>query len=192
MAMQIIEGPEVDLISPFPSNQIHRVYGWMQCVRNLTSHDFGPKTKEDFDKMAQQYIDTMLTFGIIDKENKLHLQHPAPLVGVLAFEMSVPTIAGMHFASTRKAWGTRIIDQAIQVAINKLFESSGYLLRVNALINEKNIPAYTFLRRNGFDKEAVLRDMVLVGGIPVNMTQMVALRSHWHFNPQPLKLRKEN
>lgn len=189
--MLIVNGPEVDLISPFPVNQIHRVYGWMQCVRNLTSHDFGPKTKEDFDVMAQNYIDTMLTFGIIDRDNKLQLSHPAPLVGILAFETPIPTVACMQFASTRKAWGTRIIDQAIQIAVDKLFKDTTYLLRVATLVGEKNTPARTFLKRNGFIKEATFKDMVLVNGSPVNMVQMAALRSQWQYAPKPIQLHEE-
>lgn len=189
--MQIIPGPDVDLISPFPTNQAHRVYGWVQCFKSMQITDDSPKTKEAFDSLVLDYVNSMESFGVVDRNNRLKLKHPIPLVGMLAFAQAGPVNKYIHFTSSRTARGTGIMDQALQVAINHIFTTTN-AFRVSAMILNQNRPAREFLKRNGFKFEGVFKDMASQNGLPVDMIHFGVYRDSWKFMPKDLHIKEDN
>lgn len=169
--MRVIEGQYADLIDPFPRKEIHRVYGWMHCYRTMTESDISPKTPEEFDSFFNSLLNTVVSYGIIDKQNLTNSKHEAPLVGIITFEPHTIWNGFVHVASTRKAWGKGIMDEAGQLVIKDLFDNLPSILRLSAWIFKNNIPAQHYVVRAGFRKEGVLRDYILQDGAPKTIFQ---------------------
>jgi len=173
--LRIIEGKNVDLITPFPMNEIRRTYGWMHCYRTLTESDDSPKDMDGVVALTSQGFSQSFTWGIIDKNHLTNIRHEAPLVGFGMFEpvLSPGTMivrgGFFHVATARKAWKTGLIDEAGELVIRELFENIPTLLRISALMLEKNSPAKSLCRRMGFKFEGVLEDMVLQERSPQSM-----------------------
>jgi len=173
--MRIIEGTNVDLISPFPAGEVGRMYGWMHCYRTVTEDDDSPQTLEEFCRYTHQLMTVCPSWGIVDKWKITNTRHEAPLVGVLMFEPNVHPWNGqirggqLHVATARKAWKTGLVDEAAKQVIGELFKELPGLLRLNAVILEKNYPAKGLARRVGFKFEGLMEDAVVQGGSPQNL-----------------------
>lgn len=193
--MLVIEGPQVDLISPFPESQQARIWGWSKAFSSLTMADDGPQTKEDFEVYMRNYLAMphVASFGIIDRNNLLEMPHTAPLVGIIVFEGAGKYNGYFHVATTRAAWGTHMIDQAGAVAIEQLFRQEPSLHRVSATVNDKLAPAKALLRRLGFRFEGLIRKALPIGGVMYDVAHFGLLHTDWKYAPVPVVLqRKEN
>jgi RimJ/RimL family protein N-acetyltransferase len=146
--------------------------------------DESPKTKEDVVEYLKNYLPRVLSFGVIDRDNWLKMKHPAPIVGIIIFEPNSPHNGYLHIACTRRARGTRVIDQAVQGVINHLFETLP-LLRISAFIPSTNYLAQSLAKRVGFVKEAIMSDMIVKDNLPAAMSHFGLLkRNHTcHFSP---------
>jgi len=177
--MDIIEAKDVDLITPFPASEIHRIWGWIQCFRSIILDDTVPKERDKFLDYMAQYIDRTASFGIIDKNGLLGMPHPAPIIGVVTFEPIAPTNGYFHVASTRRAWGSRLVDQAGVRLIDYLFNQYLNLTRVSAYVHCKNRPAQALLKRVGFKMEGVIADLISSGGQPNDALHFGVTRRSW-------------
>lgn len=166
--MNVIEGVNVDLISPFPVSEARRVFGWMHCYRTLTESDDTPNTLEDFIPYFQSILGLCPSWGIIDKKRITNSQHEAPLVGVGLYEPASIRHGFFHVATARKAFKTGLVDEASQLVIKEIFEKVPTLTRIGGYMDEKNAPAKGLCRRMGFKFEGVLEDMVVRNGAPQN------------------------
>ena len=86
--MRIIECENVDLISPFPTNQISRLRSWLYCYKSIILDDsvsFSPQEAEEF-LYAGLQNPAVISWGVIDKNNLTNYHHPAPLVGFISSE----------------------------------------------------------------------------------------------------------
>lgn len=186
--MNLIECQDVDLIMPFPVREAHRVYGWMHCYKTICETDSSPKTKEDFETWMQTQLSNpnLLTFGVIDKNNKLNLKHPAPLIGIVMFERAGETNGYLHCVSSRKAWGSGFMDQALRAVITAVFKNIPELLRVSSMPLDKNFPAKAMARRMGGVFEGRLDDMCLQDGEPVAVVHFGITRRNWQNQQQQL------
>ena len=173
--MRIIEGTNVDLISPFPAGEVGRMYGWMHCYRTVTEDDDSPQTLEEFCRHTHQMMGVCPSWGIVDKWKITNTRHEAPLVGVLMFEPNIHPWSGqirsgqLHVATARKAWKTGLVDEAAKQVIGTLFKELPGLLRLNAVVLEKNYPAKGLARRVGFKFEGLLEDSVVQSRSPQNL-----------------------
>lgn len=180
--MKIYPGRDVDLISPFPMDQIHRMVGWLHCYRTIIHSDDSPKTNEDLETYFRSFFQqpNVRSYGIIDKNNKLGIRHEAPLVGFGAFELQTPRNGYFHCATTRKAWGSGMIDEAQRLALHAVFDEIPPLLRVSSFVINNNYPARALAKRIGYVVEGVLQDMVLQDGIPKPITHFGLTRRRWN------------
>lgn len=179
--MKVYPGLEVDLISPFPLDQIHRLVGWLHCFRSIIHSDDSPQTDEEMQKYFTGWFQqpNVRSWGLIDKNNKLNIRHEAPLVGFGAFEFQTLRNGYFHCATTRRAWGSGIIDEAQQLALKATFEENLGLLRVSSFVINNNYPARALARRMGYVVEGRLEDMVLQGGVPKAITHFGLTRRRW-------------
>lgn len=175
--MNIIEAQDVDIIAPFPVGEIKRLVGWMHCYKSIITADGFPQTPEDMEAYFQAILPSMYTWGVIDRNNTLKSKHEAPLIGYIAFEPSGPHNGYFHVASTRKAWGSRLIDQAGDELVKQLFTSQPSLLRVSAAILDTNFPAKGLARRLGFTQDGLMKDMITQDGTPKAIAHFGLLRS---------------
>jgi RimJ/RimL family protein N-acetyltransferase len=176
--MNIIEGRDVDLIYPFPPKEYKRIFSWLHCYRTITETTAFPKTEEEMaDRLA--HMPNMQTFGIIDKNNLLSMRHEAPLIGVYMFDQDTIVNGNAHVASTRKAWGSRLVDQAGQLLIGHIFATLPTLTRVTVTALASNAPAKALAKRLGFVYEGRLRDAITVQDRPTDMAIFGLTRRDW-------------
>jgi RimJ/RimL family protein N-acetyltransferase len=176
--MQIIEGRDVDLVSPFPAKEYHRIFNWLHCYRTIVQTPNFPKTPEE---LAERFagMKTLQTFGIIDKNNILGIRHEVPLIGLYTFDQDTIVNGNAHVASTRKAWGSRLVDQAGQVLLNHIFFHAPTINRVSVTVLSSNAPAKALAKRLGFSYEGCLRDAVVINEVPQNMALFGLTRRDW-------------
>lgn len=178
--MNLIEGQNVDLISPFPPQEVRRVFGWNHCYRTLTENDDTPNTIDDFERHMQALLSVCPSWGIIDKNHITNIKHEAPLVGIGLFEPAGIRHGFFHVATARKAFKTGLIDEAGQLVIKYLFDSIPTLLRVGAYMDERNAPAKSLCKRMGFRFEGICEDMILRNGEPKNIAYFGLTRRRWN------------
>jgi RimJ/RimL family protein N-acetyltransferase len=172
--MNVISGKNVDLIFPFPMSEVRRTYGWNHCYRTLTETDDSPNTPEVFVPWMESVIASVPTWGIIDKNHITNIKHEAPLVGIGIFEPIVSPNSAvvrnglLHVATARKAWRTGLVDEAGFLGIKTLFEEIPTLLRISAIMVEKNFPAKALAKRLGFKFEGLIEDGICKDGNPEN------------------------
>lgn len=196
--MEIISGRDVDLLTPFPAAEYKRVFGWLRCYRTLVETTAFPKTEEEFAERFAKFKNIQ-TFGIIDKNNILSIRHEAPLVGIYMFDQDTLLNGNAHVACTRKAWGSRLVDQAGQLLIKHVFDTNPALTRVSVVVLSNNAPAKGLAKRLGFMYEGCLRDAITVNDTPANMSLFGLTRREWTdknlanqvIEPIPMKPKEE-
>lgn len=177
--MNIISGQNVDLITPFPSSEAARTFGWKHCYRTLAEDDDAPIEREAFIECMEGYLSQYLTFGIIDKGQLTSAKHEAPLVGiVLAGPLGGRDIS-INFAAGRKAFKMGLVEEALSVAIPVLLTEHPELLRISATLDESNVPAKGVFKRLGFRFEGVTQDAVLQSGVPRARVQFGLTRARF-------------
>lgn len=175
--MRIIEAQNVDLIEPFPISEIQRFLGWLHCYKTCMEVDGDPQTPEDKELYYRQLFPQTLSWGVIDKNNQLNYKHEAPLVGIVFLQGGAsPANCYVHLASTRRAWGSGLMDEAAQVLIKHVFEAYPSLQRISGAILNNNKPAKAFAKRQGFKQDGLLKDFVTQQGQPRSVAHFGILR----------------
>ena len=178
--MNIISGQNVDLITPFPVNENRRVFGWSRCYRTFIDNDALPAKIEPYTTYINQFLSlpTIFSWGVVDKNRLTNDRHEAPLVGLVAFELA--SYGGyLHFASARKAFKMGLMDEAVALVVQSVFESSPQLLRVGVHVDERNYPAKALFRALGFKFEGVKESDFLQHGVPKNSVMFGLTRQRW-------------
>lgn len=195
--MKVFPGLNVDLIEPFPLTEVHRLVGWLHCYKTIIHSDDSPQTTEALEEYFTNYFQqpNVRSWGLIDKHNKVNIQHEAPLVGFGAFEfVGSPATARngyFHCATTRKAWGSGIIDEAAKIAFKAIFEEHPSLLRVSSFVINNNFPARKLAQKLGMRIEGVVHDAFLQGGIPKPCTHFGLTRRDWKTQQEEEKTHDE-
>jgi RimJ/RimL family protein N-acetyltransferase len=184
--MRIIESQAVDLISPFPTNQLSRVVEWMHCYKTLMLTDDGPQTDEEILQFLQASLQNVVSYGVIDKLNSLSTRHQAPIIGMITFEPATQYNGYFHVTSRRKAWGSGLIDEAGRTAIKDVFDHLPALSRVSAAVLASNSPARGIARRLGFRQEGVFPHFVRQNSLPLDVVHFGLTRERWETISSPL------
>lgn len=179
--MKVITGKDVDMVTPFPISEVPRLVGWLHCYKTIIHSDDSPQTEEGLREFFKNWLQlpAVRSWGIIDKNQKLNIRHEAPLIGFGAFGYNTIRDGYFHCATTRKAWGTGMIDEAARMAIEDLFTTDPKLLRVSTIVINNNYPARALAKRVGFIMEGKIEDMVLQKGIPRPVTHFGLTRRAW-------------
>lgn len=184
--MRIIEGNNVDLISPFPINEVTRTFGWMHCYRTFVESDDSPKEIEDYVRYMNAYLGGVFSWGIIDKNHLTNVKHEAPLVGLITVEPVIapwngnPRSGVLHVATARKAFRTGLVDEACLLVLKVMFEELPTVSRVSASMLEKNHPAKGLFKRLGFKFEGILQDAVMQANSPSNLVLFGLTRRNYN------------
>ena len=187
--MQMIECPNIDLISPFPEGEVPRLRKWMYCYKSLIIDDSRAGTEEEFGRYLHDSVvsPTMKTFGIIDKNNITNSWHEAPLIGFVAVERTTPYNAYLHVASSRSCWGKGLMDEAGMAVLKLVFEADDpSLLRVSAAILDKNNAAKGLAYRCGMVKEGKFSNFIMQNGQPLGVVHFGLTKERWQqlWHPQ--------
>jgi RimJ/RimL family protein N-acetyltransferase len=195
--MKVYTDLNIDLIEPFPEKEIPRMVGWLHCYKSIIHSDDSPQTDEELIKYFTDYFrqPNVRSWGIIDKNHKVNIQHDAPLVGFGAFEFAgAPGSARngyFHCATTRKAWGSGLINEAYRLAVNTVFLEHPSLLRVSSFVINNNYPARKLALSVGMKVEGVMHDAVLQQGIPKPLSHFGMTRRDWMHRIEMEAFRKD-
>lgn len=192
-AIRVIEGTNVDLICPFPLSEVKRMYGWLHCYRTVAETDDSPKGLEENCAYMTDVLQRTVSWGMIDKNHLTNIKHEAPLVGFGVFEPTqlvngVIRNGFLHVGTARRAWKARLVDEATEMVLRDVFEGIPTLLRLTAVVNERNAPAKALLRRAGFKMEGIVEDGILVENSPQNLVLYGLTRRNYnkcHFQQTP-------
>lgn len=182
---KIIEGQDVDVISPFPAKFIKQAVAWLHCHPTLTMADNSPKDEEGLLTYMEEILHNCPSYAIVDKYNLTRVKSTdTPLVGIVTVQPLPPWSAYVHIASTRKAWGEKLtkpglLEQGSRLIIEDLFANTPTLLRINASPLSHNAAAKGLCRRLGFRQDGFFEDAVEVQGVPKSVTHFGLLRSKW-------------
>lgn len=171
--MAIIKGSGVDLVCPFPMDQLKLVYQWLHAYPSLTENDDSPAGAEHYELLMSLQLIVCTSYGL------LRAGTTSGLIGMLYFEPSGTRNGYLHIAMSRHAWGRGWADEAAALCIRDLFENQPALTRLSAAMLERNRPAQSLARRMGFTLEATLADMVLQEGVPRSTVQYRLTRRNW-------------
>ena len=172
ICMDIVFGTHVDLVRPFPAAEATRVWGWMQCFRSTTLHDDSVMDPDAYNGHAAALAEAGLAYAIIDKNNLVGSDVPAPLVGIVAFEPGSPGNVYIHIATSRRCAGAyrkagvSLVDEAVALACSDMFERFDDLRRISAIIVDTNHLVQGLARRTGFVLEGRLADWFTQNGVP--------------------------
>ena len=175
--MQIVEGRDVDLLTPFPPREYRRILGWAHCYRTVYEGIF-PDNEADLAECFARRPD-IETFGIIDKNNFLGVKHDVPLIGIYTLQKDSELNANIHVLSSRKAWGSRLVDQAGRLVAKHAFEKYPNLERITSMILSNNAPAKALARRNGFRYEGCIRNAIKLRTGIAHMALFGLTRQDW-------------
>ena len=176
--MKIIEGTTVDLIEPFPTNQLDRLWRWTKMVKLMTALDGSPQNEEDFVKFMEAALPLCRSFGVIDKDGALGFHHEAPIIGFIMFEPMPPCSMYAHIASSRRAWGTDLMKEASELAIKELFATEPGALRISAVIPAFNKRALAFARKVGLHKDGFFQNAATIKGKPISLVHFGIIRDN--------------
>jgi RimJ/RimL family protein N-acetyltransferase len=180
--MKIIECQNVDLISPFPMQEIERVKGWIHCYHSFIVDDTTPAGD---DKFVMELLKTELSapftssWAVIDKFNVTNSHHEVPLVGFLQCQLFSPYNGYMHVMSSRSCWGKGLMDEAFNKVIDGLFSENPQICRLSMVIFDKSRPAKSFAFRHGFKLEGKFDDFTRKDGKPIRVVHLGLLRRDW-------------
>jgi len=177
--MRGIEGETVDLISPFPANQVSRLWSWLHSFKTTNFADGSPQSLEEFIPWTLTRLMNVLSYGVIDKNNILNMKHEVPMIGFIAIEPATAETAYYHVASTRRAHGKGLLSEATQLAIRDVFDQIPPLLRIGAAIVPWNKKARTFVEQEGFQYEGRIRHAALQKGKPIDIVHYGLTREAW-------------
>jgi RimJ/RimL family protein N-acetyltransferase len=177
--MKIIEGRDVDLLYPFPQKELKRVFSWLRCYRTIPEIDSFPATAEALGE-AMARVPTMQTFGIVDKNNFLQVRHEVPLIGMCTLDHDTLVNCNIHVTSNRKAWNSRLVDQAALLLVNYAFRYLPELTRVTLNCLSSNGPGRALARELRFRYEGCIRDAVVINNVPANMALNGLTRTDWN------------
>ncbi len=171
--MSIIRGSAVDLVCPFPPDQLSLVYAWTHAYSELTENDDSPATIELYEALMGLTFSTCTSYGM------RRAGTADELIGVLYCEPAGPRNGYLHIAMSRRVWGRGWTEEAVSLCIRDLFERYPEFTRLSAAMLERNRMAQSLASRMGFTLEATLADMVLQRGAPRSVVHFGLTRRDW-------------
>jgi len=197
--MQVIEGKDIDLISPFPLRGIPNAVSWMHSFRTFIIEDGGPATDEELGQHLQGWLGRSKSWAVIDKHNLTHSKSvDVPLVGLGIFDMISPSNGYIHVCSSRRAWGGLVevdgttqlvskankdlpvlpgmIEQGGEIILKQIFEDNPTLRRISASIVSTNKASIALALRLGFKKDGYFKEAIMQNNEPKDIIHLGLLR----------------
>jgi len=163
--IRVIEGTDVDIISPFPLLYLERLIKWTHQYKSLITHDFTPSDDASLTEGFKDHIENQLSYAVVDKHNKIGLPSDEPIVvGGYFIEASTPVNVYTHVVSQRRCWGKGLMDEAAGMVVKDLFDTQPQLQRISAYMVANNRAVIHFIEKQGFAREGVFRDMAQIKG----------------------------
>jgi len=195
--MLILEGLDVDVISPFPAAWWPQAARWLHAQRTMVWGDGAPQDEAGIAGFLAERatVPGIETYGVVDRENLTGQRSEHPLVGVIFFEPAGRYNAYAHVASARRAWGNRLvqhgmIEQASEAVIQHVFAQHADLQRLSLAVFAQNRAAQNLARRMGFTQDGFFRAAERWRGEPMDVVHFGRLRPVSTEREQPLLVDK--
>lgn len=173
--MHVVQGRDVDLISPFPVKELTAAVGWMHCYKTHIFGEDGPSTDEEMAAFLAERIQAHHTWAIVDKANLTkNKTNEVPIVGMIMIDKVSPYNAYCHVASNRRAWGSKLADPGLTeqgglLAVQDIFKQEPSLTRLSIAVTSDNKAAINLAKRLGFVKDGSFEAMTTVNGQPATV-----------------------
>lgn len=177
--MTIIHGNKVDMICPFPLDQLDVAYQWTHAYPSLSEDDDSAASS-----MQYQWLMAM-EFAVCTSYGLLRAGTTSGLIGMIYFEPAGTRNGYLHIAMARQSWGRGMADEAMSRCIRNLFETLPLLTRPSAAMAERNHAAQALAQRMGFTREGVFRDMFLENGVLRTGIRYGLTKTDWHIRQTP-------
>lgn len=151
---------EVTLRSPFPPEDVPRIWTWMEPFRWRVSDDFSPKTLADF----------IPYFRALEARGKSWAVYRGDeLGGVLNYEQVSPVVGSFHCIFKKAFWGRGTTAAAVTAALPEMFERCQKMVVPVVVGNHSMLSLLTAL---GGSREGVLKGQSRRDGKPVDIALM--------------------
>jgi RimJ/RimL family protein N-acetyltransferase len=156
--------PEVSLRSPFPPEDVPRIWEWIEPFRNRVSDDFSPKTLMEFLVYFREQSMRSHTWAVY---------RSGELGGLVTYEKISPVVGTAHCIFKKSFWGRATTMPALQAAIHEMFGES---VKLTLPVMDGNKAMLSLLSDLGASREGVLEKHTVRGGKPINVVMLALFR----------------
>lgn len=186
--IRVIEGTNVDVLTPFPISYLERLVKWTHQYKSLISHDYTATDDDSLTELFRNHINNQLSYAVVDKFNKIGLPTDKPIVvGGFFIEQGTPVNYYTHVISQRRIWGKGIMDEGASIVVKDLFEQNPSLQRLSAYMVANNRAVISFIEKQGFRRDGLFRDMTVIKGEPKDVIHYGMTRRQFNeYNKPPV------
>jgi len=149
---------EIEVISPFPTESLPRVWAWSERFRHQVSDDFSPQTQGEF-------VDAML--AAIGLQKTWAVYGDGELGGMITYQRLSPWVGTAHIFTKPNFQGKGLAPPALKIAFAEMFADGIGKLSFYPLAG--NWAVGSLLINLGAKREGCLRSQTLAGGKPIDM-----------------------
>jgi len=149
---------EIEVISPFPTESLPRVWAWSERFRHQMSDDFSPQTQGEF-------VDAMLAADGLQKTWAVY--GDGELGGMITYQRLSPWVGTAHIFVKPKFQGKGLAPPALKIAFAEMFADGIGKLSFYPLAG--NWAVGSLLINLGAKREGCLRSQTIAGGKPIDM-----------------------
>jgi RimJ/RimL family protein N-acetyltransferase len=156
--------PEVSLRSPFPPEDVPRIWEWIEPFRWRVSDDYSPKTLMEFVLHFQATAARSKTWGVY---------RDGELGGCITYDQVSPIVGTAHVVFKKSFWGHATTFSALQLAMAECFESCQKLSQPVVSGNKAMI---SLLKKLGASTEGTLVAHSRRDGKPIDIVLLALFR----------------
>jgi len=149
---------EIEVISPFPTESLPRVWAWSERFRHQVSDDFSPQTQAEF-------VDAML--AAIDLQKTWAVYGDGELGGMITYQRLSPWVGTAHIFTKPNFQGNGLAPPALKIAFAEMFADGIGKLSFYPLAGNRAVGS--LLINLGARREGCLRSQTIAGGKPIDM-----------------------
>lgn len=132
---------QIDVISPFPPEELPRVWLWLQEAGSSLLNDLGPQNMDEF---VDEWMNRQaLTWGVY---------RDGELGGWVSYEPINETTGNAHCCFRKAFWGTKTTGPALTQVATDLFAIG--VERIGMVVPDDNHAIQSLVKRLGAEKEA--------------------------------------
>jgi len=149
---------DIEVISPFPTESLPRVWAWNERFRHQVSDDFSPQTQGEF-------VDAML--AAMDLQKTWAVYGDGELGGMITYQRLSPWVGTAHIFVKPKFQGKGLAPPALKIAFAEMFADGIGKLSFYPLAGNRAVGS--LLINLGAKREGCLRSQTIAGGKPIDM-----------------------
>lgn len=162
---------EITLESPFPKDQMPRIWLWMESNLKAVADDYSPKTMEDF---ARYWFELEA-----NGQRSWAVRRDGEMGGVIVARPILPGVSEIHVIFKREFWGKGTTLEALRMVCQELFSEG--MRKLVALTFADNRSAFQMVKALGGLVEGKLLEHTMRGGKPLDVFAMAIHRKGFEY-----------